>query len=88
MLAGQMVPGVVSFIAPAVDSSRGTIDVHIDVLPDHKQQYNTFLQGMTVSANIIAAERDETLVLPNDYVLTSSAGRHRCCAGKQGSSCR
>ncbi|HZJ95714.1 MAG TPA: efflux RND transporter periplasmic adaptor subunit [Thiopseudomonas sp.] len=71
----QMVPGVVSFIAPAVDSSRGTIDVHIDVLPDHKQQYNTFLQGMTVSANIIAAERDETLVLPNDYVLTSSAGK-------------
>lgn len=71
----QMVPGVVSFIAPAVDISRGTIDVHIDVLPDHKQQYNTFLQGMTVSANIIAAERDETLVLPNDYVLTSSAGK-------------
>ena len=30
----QTVPGVVSFIAPAVDSSRGTIDVHISVLSD------------------------------------------------------
>ncbi len=70
----QTVPGVVSFIAPAVDSSRGTIDVHISVLADDSKQRNIFLQGMTVSANIIAAERERTLVLPNDYLLTSSAG--------------
>ena len=68
----QTVPGVVSFIAPAVDSDRGTIDVHIDVLPDTDQQYHTFLQGMTVSANIIAAEREQTLVLPNDYLLVQA----------------
>lgn len=71
----QTVPGVVSFIAPAVDSSRGTIDVHISVLTDDFKQRNIFLQGMTVSANIIAAERERTLVLPNDYLLTSSAGQ-------------
>ncbi|HHX06516.1 MAG TPA: HlyD family efflux transporter periplasmic adaptor subunit, partial [Pseudomonas sp.] len=71
----QTVPGVVSFIAPAVDSSRGTIDVHISVLADDAKQRNIFLQGMTVSANIIAAERERTLVLPNDYLLTLSAGQ-------------
>ncbi len=71
----QTVPGVVSFIAPAVDSSRGTIDVYISVLADDSKQRNIFLQGMTVSANIIAAERERTLVLPNDYLLTSSAGQ-------------
>ncbi len=70
----QTVPGVVSFIAPAVDSSRGTIDVHISVLADDFKQRNIFLQGMTVSANIIAAKR-ETLVLPNDYLLIGSAGQ-------------
>lgn len=71
----QTVPGVVSFIAPAVDSDRGTIDVHIDVLSDKSSEHNAFLQGMTVSANIIAAERDNTLVLPNDYLLSNSAGQ-------------
>ena len=71
----QSVPGVVSFIAPAVDSGRGTIDVHIDVLPDNNNQYNSFLQGMTVSANITAAQRDNTLVLPNDYLRSDSTGQ-------------
>ncbi|MDY0207139.1 MAG: efflux RND transporter periplasmic adaptor subunit [Pseudomonas sp.] len=68
------VPGVVSFIAPAVDSARGTIDVHISVLADAADQRYAFLQGMTVSANIIAAERENALVLPNDYLLSNSAG--------------
>lgn len=69
--------GVVSFIAPAVDSSRGTIDVHIRVLDDsHPLETSsmTFLPGMTVSANIIVAERKSALVLPNDY-LQSKAGQ-------------
>lgn len=64
----QTVPGVVSFIAPAVDSGRGTIDVHISVLADAANTRNAFLQGMTVSANIIAAQREQALVLPNDYL--------------------
>ncbi len=71
----QTLPGVVSFIAPAVDSSRGTIDVHISLLADDSHQRNTLLQGMTVSANIIAAKREQVLVLPNDYLLFSSAGQ-------------
>lgn len=62
------IPGVVSFIAPAVDSARGTIDVHITVQADDTVQ-PALLQGMTVSANIIAAQRASTLVLPNDYLV-------------------
>lgn len=64
----QPIPGVVSFIAPAVDSARGTIDVHITVQADDSVQ-PALLQGMTVSANIIAAQRASTLVLPNDYLV-------------------
>lgn len=71
----QTVPGIVSFIAPAVDSGRGTIDVHISVLADTANERKAFLQGMTVSANIIAAERERTLVLPNDYLLSNSSGQ-------------
>ena len=69
------VPGIVSFIAPAVDSGRGTIDVHIKILADASNESHTFLQGMTVSANIIAAERESALVLPNDYLLTNANGK-------------
>ena len=81
----QTVPGVVSFIAPAVDSSRGTIDVHISVLADESSERNAFLQGMTVSANIIAAERERTLVLPNDYLLSDSAGQVQALRWQDGS---
>lgn len=81
----QTVPGIVSFIAPAVDSGRGTIDVHISVLSDANNEPNRFLQGMTVSANIIAAERERTLVLPNDYLLFNSAGQSQALRWQDGS---
>lgn len=71
----QTIPGEVSFIAPAVDSTRGTIDVHISVLPDARHEHQRLLQGMTVSANIIAAQREHTLVLPNDYLVFDSSGQ-------------
>lgn len=64
----QTVPGIVTFIAPIIDSSRGTIDVHIRLLNDNPNDQPAFLQGMTVSANIIVAEHERTLVLPNDYL--------------------
>lgn len=71
----HMLQGVVSFIAPAVDSSRGTLDVHIRVLDDaadnavnNEPAQSRFLPGMTVSANIMVAERESSLVLPNDYL--------------------
>jgi HlyD family secretion protein len=70
------VAGIVSFIAPAVDSGRGTIDVHIKVLAAPSNKQHIFLQGMTISANIIAAERERTLVLPNDYLYSSSGKTH------------
>lgn len=62
------VQGVVSFIAPIIDSNRGTIDVHISLLNNNSSDQPVFLQGMTVSANIIIAEHERTLVLPNDYL--------------------
>lgn len=76
----QSVPGVVSFIAPAVDSSRGTIDVHISVLSTE----HAWLQGMTVSANITAAQRERTLVLPNDYLLSNSSGQTQALRWQNG----
>ncbi|WP_319783296.1 efflux RND transporter periplasmic adaptor subunit [Oceanisphaera sp. IT1-181] len=87
----QTVAGMVSFIAPAVDSGRGTIDVHIKVLADAstqtlatQQKPHAFLQGMTVSANIIANQRDATLVLPNDYLLTNTSGKTQVLRWKNG----
>lgn len=70
----QTIPAVVSFIAPVVDSGRGTIDVHISVPPDAADQRRKLLNGMTVSANIIVAQRERTLVLPNDYLHFSADG--------------
>jgi HlyD family secretion protein len=71
----QTVPGIVSFIAPAVDSERGTIDVHVRVLADSGNERKTFIPGMTVSANIIAAERENSVVLPNDYLRFNADGQ-------------
>lgn len=78
------IPGVVSFIAPAVDSDRGTIDVHIDVLPNDTDEQHALLQGMTVSANIITAEREETMVLPNDYLLFNANGKAQVALWQDG----
>ncbi|MES2917536.1 MAG: efflux RND transporter periplasmic adaptor subunit [Pseudomonadota bacterium] len=56
------VPARVTFIAPAVDASRGTVDIHLDLTADAP-----FLrQGMTVSVNIETARLARALVLPND----------------------
>lgn len=78
------VPGIVSFIAPAVDSSRGTIDVHIKVMTDEIDDDHEFLQGMTVSANIIAEERESTLVLPNDYLFDKNGGNAKVLRWQEG----
>ena len=61
----ETLEGRVSFIAPAIDTSRGTIDIHLDL-----QQPADFLrQGMTVSVDIRTGSRDQALVLSNDAVL-------------------
>ncbi|WP_417779662.1 efflux RND transporter periplasmic adaptor subunit [Stutzerimonas xanthomarina] len=61
----------VSFIAPSVDTARGTIDVHLDL-----QEPADFLrQGMTVSVNIETGHREQALVLPNDALLARNGTR-------------
>ena len=61
----------VSFIAPSVDTARGTIDVHLNL-----QEPADFLrQGMTVSVNIEPGRREQALVLPNDALLARNSTR-------------
>ena len=58
----QPLEAKVSFIAPAVDTSRGTIDIHLAVL----EPADFLRQGMTVSVDIRTGSRDQALVLSND----------------------
>ncbi len=67
----RVLPARVSFIAPAVDTARGTIDVHLDLL----QPADFLRQGMTVSVNIETGRRDQTLVLPNDALRARNGPR-------------
>lgn len=67
----QPLPARVSFIAPSVDTARGTIDVHLDL-----QEPADFLrQGMTVSVNIETGRREQALVLPNDALRSREGTR-------------
>ncbi|QOY95444.1 efflux RND transporter periplasmic adaptor subunit [Massilia sp. UMI-21] len=66
----QPFPARLSFIAPAVDPQRGTVDVRLAVHP-----VPGFLrQGMTVSVNIETGRRARAIVVPND-ALVSTEGR-------------
>lgn len=59
----------VSFIAPAVDPARGTVDVHLNFT-----EATDFLrQGMTVSVDIRTAAREHALVIPHDALHQRSA---------------
>jgi HlyD family secretion protein len=52
----------IDFIAPSIDSQRGTVEVRLSVDPVPE-----FLrQDMTASVNIETGRREQTLVLPND----------------------
>lgn len=52
----------VGYLAPAVDTTRGTLDVHLELL----EPADFLLQGMTVSVSIETGRREQALVLPND----------------------
>lgn len=52
----------VNFISPRVDTARGTLDVHLELL----EPADFLRQGMTVSVNIETGRREQALVLPND----------------------
>lgn len=64
-------PATVSFIAPGVDSQRGTIDVRLTVNPAP----DFLRQGMTVSVNVETGRRDRAIVVPND-ALSAADGDH------------
>ncbi len=66
----QPFPAKVSFIAPAIDPQRGTIDLRLAVDPAP-----AFLrQGMTVSVNVETGRRERAIVVPND-ALTATDGQ-------------
>ncbi len=67
----RVLPARVSFIAPSVDTARGTIDVHLDLL----EPADFLRQGMTVSVNIETGRREQALVLPNDALRARDGTR-------------
>jgi HlyD family secretion protein len=58
----DVLPARITFIAPAVDASRGTIDVHLNI----DNSGSRLKQGMTVSATMETGRRDKALVIRND----------------------
>lgn len=60
----QILTATVSFLAPAVDTSRGTVDVHLALTNDA----GFLRQGMTVSATITTASRTNALVVGNEVL--------------------
>ena len=61
----------VSYLAPAVDVARGTLDVHLQL--DSPADF--LRQGMTVSVNIETARRDQALVVANDALRSRNGPR-------------
>lgn len=64
-------PARITFIAPAVDASRGTIDVHLNI----DDNSNRLKQGMTVSATMETGRRDTALVIRNDALREISGNQ-------------
>ncbi|MCH8501180.1 MAG: efflux RND transporter periplasmic adaptor subunit [Aliidiomarina sp.] len=62
---------VVTYIAPAIDPERGTIEVRLQVAESNE----LLRQDMTVSVNIETARRDATLVVPNEALLQNSGSQ-------------
>lgn len=65
-------PARVRFIAPAVDESSGTLDVHLQVEDDRQ----LLRPGMTVSVTVFTARKEQALVVPRDYLLQDRGGWH------------
>ena len=61
----QVIQAQVSFMAPAVDPTRGTLAVDLELL----DTVPFLRQGMTVSASIETGRREAALVLPNDMLF-------------------
>jgi HlyD family secretion protein len=54
-----------TFIAPSIDAQRGVVELRlkVDPVPDYLRQ------DMTVSVNILTAQRTQALAVPNDALL-------------------
>lgn len=76
----RAVPARVSYLAPAVDTSRGTLDVHLDLL----EPADFLREGMTVSVNIETGRRERALVLPNDALFAREGSRGEALRVKGG----
>jgi HlyD family secretion protein len=59
-----LLDATVIFLAPAVDTSRGTIDVHLSL----NDEADFLRQGMTVSVTITTEKREQALVVSNDVL--------------------
>src|SRR5690606_27255247 len=67
----RVIPAKVGFMAPAVDPTRGTLAIDLEL-----HEAVPFLrQGMTVSASIETGRRDAALVLPNDVLFDVEGNR-------------
>lgn len=68
---GRPFPARVAFIAPSVDTQRGTVDVRLAVAP-----VPDFLrQDMTVSVNVETGRRARAIVVPNDALAAVDGER-------------
>jgi len=65
----KVVPAHITFIAPAIDTARGTVDIHLSV----DTQTDFLKQGMTVSATMETGRRDNALVIANDALREVNA---------------
>jgi HlyD family secretion protein len=76
----QPFPATVSFIAPAVDPQRGTVDVRLAVRPAP-----AFLrQDMTVSVNVQTGRRERAIAVPNDALAALEGDRAQVWLAKDG----
>ncbi|RUO20677.1 efflux RND transporter periplasmic adaptor subunit [Aliidiomarina haloalkalitolerans] len=64
-------PASLTFIAPAVDPERGTIEVRLQV----SDESDFLRQDLTVSVSIETARRSATLVIPNEALQHNTGAR-------------
>ncbi len=77
-------PAKVTFIAPSVDPSRGTVDIRltVDPVPDFLRQ------DMTVSVNVETGRRDRAIVIPNDALSAINGNRAEVWLADEGRAVR
>jgi len=73
-------PARISFIAPAIDPQRGTVEVRLSVepVPDFLRQ------DMTVTVNIETGRREQALAIPNDALASVQGDQAQVLAVRAG----